>query len=282
MTQIAALPHRALIGFTGPDWAKFLQGQSTINLDKIMADVEAGRLNKLYYAAFLTPQGKMITDAFIYTVSAEEAWLDIPRDLRDEMFTRLNLYKLRAKITLSKLDNPVFAAFGGPLLAGFSEDPRAAIIGQDGQLGLSYAPQIATAELSAWIDYRLTHGLSDPVFDYPREYLYPIDANLDLLEAIDFKKGCFVGQETTSRMKRRGHIKNRILPLKVTIDAPFETEVLNGERRAGEILTSQPPRALGLMRLDRTSGALTVSGQAATLDIPDWLQPHIAVANPAG
>ncbi|MDC7674560.1 CAF17-like 4Fe-4S cluster assembly/insertion protein YgfZ [Asticcacaulis machinosus] len=282
MTQIAALPHRALIGFTGPDWAKFLQGQSTINLDKIMADVDDGKLNQLYYAAFLTPQGKMITDAFIYTVSAEEAWLDIPCDLRDEMFTRLNLYKLRAKITLSKLDNPVFAAFGGPLPGGFSEDPRAAIIGQDGGLGLSYAPQTPTADISVWKDYRLTHGLSDPVFDYPREYVYPIDANLDLLEAIDFKKGCFVGQETTSRMKRRGQIKNRILPLKTITDVPFETEVLNGERRAGEIVASQAPRALGLMRLDRIDGQLTVNGHAASLDIPDWLQPHIAVANPAG
>lgn len=282
MTQIAALPHRALIGFTGPDWAKFLQGQSTINLDKIMADVEAGRLNKLYYAAFLTPQGKMITDAFIYTVSAEEAWLDIPRDLRDEMFTRLSLYKLRAKITLSKLDHPVSVAFGGSLPAGFSEDPRAGIIDQDGQLGLSYAPQTTTTELNAWVDYRLTHGLSDPVFDYPREYLYPIDANLDLLEAIDFKKGCFVGQETTSRMKRRGQIKNRILPLKVSADTPFETEVLKGDRRAGEIVASHAPRALGLMRLDRIDGALTAGGKAATLDIPDWLRPHIEVTNPTG
>lgn len=275
MTQIAALPHRALIGSTGPDWAKFLQGQSTINLDKIMTDVEAGRLNRLYYAAFLTPQGKMITDAFIYTVSAEEAWLDIPHDLRDEMFTRLNLYKLRARITLSKLDHPVSVAFGGPLPAGFSEDPRAVIIGQGGLLGLSYAPQTATAELSAWVHYRMTHGLSDPVFDYPREYLYPIDANLDLLEAIDFKKGCFVGQETTSRMKRRGQIKNRILPLKIVADAPFETEVLHGERRAGEIVASQGERALGLMRLDRMDGTLNVNGQAATLSVPAWLASHV-------
>ncbi len=88
----------------------------------------------------------------------------------------------------------------------------------------------------------------------------------------DFRKGCFVGQETTSRMKRRGSIKNRMLP--ITFDGPppaFGAEVLNGERRAGEVLSSMDGAAMALLRLDRLEGALTVDGRPVEVRWPDWM-----------
>jgi folate-binding protein YgfZ len=87
---------------------------------------------------------------------------------------------------------------------------------------------------------KLRLGVPGPA-DWGSDRTYPIEADFDLLHGIDFKKGCFVGQETTSRMKRRGQIKTRILP--IVFDGPppaAGTEVLAGERRAGEVLSGQP------------------------------------------
>ncbi|WP_246050407.1 YgfZ/GcvT domain-containing protein [Asticcacaulis tiandongensis] len=272
MTLIA-LPHRALIGFTGPDWAVFLNGQTSLNTESILQDVLNNTATPLYYGSILTPQGKLICDFFLHPLNAEEAWIEVPEALRDELYNRLNLYKLRAKIKLSKPDARAYAAIGDA--SGLLPDPRATAIGRT-DLYRGYGDFTADTPLDTYIDYRLTYNLADPLADFPKEYLYPIDINLDVLGAIDFKKGCFVGQETTSRMKRRGTIKNRLLPLTHTHPSlPFGAEVLLGDRRAGEILASANGRSLALMRLDRMDGDLTAEGHAVTLSLPDWLKPVV-------
>ena len=94
----------------------------------------------------------------------------------------------------------------------------------------------------------------------------------DLLNGIDFHKGCFVGQETTSRMKRRGAIKNRMLPLDFDGPAPaFGTEVLKGELRAGEVLSGRDGSVMALLRVDRLDGDLTVDGRPVRLRKPAWM-----------
>ncbi|MDC7683810.1 folate-binding protein [Asticcacaulis sp. BYS171W] len=263
---LIALPHRALIGLTGPDWGVFLGGQTTINAEAIFADVANGTHKPLYYGAFLTPQGKLSADFFLHIRGAEEVWIEVAADLRDDLFNRLNMFKLRAKVVLSKPEVKVFASIG----AGDLPDPR--------QAGLfrHYGDDTATGDIADYIDFRLTAGLADPGFDFPKDYLYPIDINLDLIDAIDFKKGCFVGQETTSRMKRRGKIKNRLIPLTHTSTFAFGAEVLLGDKRAGEVLASRNGRSLALMRLDRLDGApLTVDEEPVELSAPAWLRPHL-------
>ena len=101
---------------------------------------------------------------------------------------------------------------------------------------------------------------------------YPIEANFDLLNGIDFAKGCFVGQETTSRMKRRGAIKTRMLPIAFDGPAPpGGAEVLKGELRAGEVMTGREGAAIALLRLDRIDGELTVDGRTVTARRPEWM-----------
>ncbi|UDF02659.1 folate-binding protein YgfZ [Asticcacaulis sp. AND118] len=265
MTDLIALPHRALIALTGPDWGKFLNGQTTIDAEKIFDAVANGAHKPLYYGAFLTPQGKLSGDVFICPRDSDTVWIDVDAGLRDELFTKLNLFKLRAKVTLSKPEAQVYAALSEGL-----PDPRAP------GLFRAYGVLEATGNIDTYTDFRLTQGLAEPGLDFPRDYLYPIDINMDLIEAIDFKKGCFVGQETTSRMKRRGTIKNRLIPLTHSGRFDFGAEVLQGERRAGEILASQNGKSLALMRLDRIDGPLNCNGEAATLAVPDWLAPHLA------
>jgi folate-binding protein YgfZ len=149
---------------------------------------------------------------------------------------------------------------------GFVADPRLAALG-----GRALAGHAPTADEHAWDAHRLAIGVPDPTRDGGHDARYPIEANFDLLNGIDFRKGCFVGQETTSRMKRRGEIKKRMLPLTFDGPPPPEgTEVLNGELRAGEVLTGRDGGAIGLMRLDRLEGTLTVEGRAVAVRVPAW------------
>ena len=98
---------------------------------------------------------------------------------------------------------------------------------------------------------------------------YASEALLDLLGGVDYRKGCFPGQETTSRMKRRGGVRSRILPLRVE-GAVAGAEVLAGALRAGEVVAAGEGRALALLRLDRLEGELTVDGRPARLERPAW------------
>lgn len=119
---------------------------------------------------------------------------------------------------------------------------------------------------------KLRLGVPGPK-DWGTDRTYPIEANFDLLNGVDFHKGCFIGQETTSRMKRRGTIKNRMLPIAYDGPAPaFGAEVLAGELRAGEMLSGAEGRGIALVRLDRALGAaLTVEGRPARVEVPGWM-----------
>ena len=107
--------------------------------------------------------------------------------------------------------------------------------------------------------------------DFAPDSDYPIECDLDLLNAIDFQKGCFIGQETTSRMKRRGTIKTRLVPIVFKgPPPPFGAEILNGDLRAGEVRSGLDGRAMALLRLDRMSGALRIGDREARADPPTW------------
>ena len=126
----------------------------------------------------------------------------------------------------------------------------------------------------------LALGVPDPTQDALMDKTYPIEADFDLLNGIDFHKGCFIGQETTSRMKRRGTIKNRMMPLSFD-GAPFEfgAEVLNGELRAGQVLSGQDGLVMALLRVDRVDGDLTVDGRPVRLHRPGWMGEEAPSSN---
>jgi tRNA-modifying protein YgfZ len=259
---VAHLTSRAVIAVSGPDWRSFLQGLLT-------QDVESLAPGELRFAGLLTPQGKLLYDLFV-AGTEDGALLDVQADQRDALLQRLSMYRLRAKVTLEAGDRPVSVVFGGEVAGqGLYADPRLPALG-----ARAYDDRPVNADEDAYDAHRLALGVPGPV-DWGQEKTYPIEANFDLLAGIDFKKGCFVGQETTSRMKRRGTIKNRMLP--ITFDGPppaFGAEVLAGDLRAGEVLDGRDGRALALLRLDRIDGAdLTVDGRPVAVDRPAWILP---------
>lgn len=262
-TLIAALPSRAVITVGGPDARAFLNGL-------LSQEVETLASGKLRFSGLLTPQGRLLYDLFV-AAAGDGLLLDVAAQHRDAILARLALYRLRAKVELAASDSAVLAKFPAHASEpekGWFADPRLPALGWRAY-GLGVA---TTATEDDYDAYRLALGVPGPA-DWGSDKTYPIEANFDLLNGIDFKKGCFVGQETTSRMKRRGAIKTRMLP--IVFDGPppaFGTEVLAGELRAGEVLSGRDGRAMALLRLDRVDGAaLTADGRAVTVDWPDWV-----------
>jgi folate-binding protein YgfZ len=268
--DIAHLSSRALIAVGGPDWRSFLQGLIT-------QDVETLAPGEMRYGALLTPQGRLLHDLFI-TGDDEGCVLDVAATARDGLIAKLTLYKLRAKVKIEPLDGQVFAAWGAAPPTGerWMADPRITDIGFRAALSVGASPD--TQPEQAYYAHRLSLGIADPVKDGV-ENDYPIEVNLDLLHGIDFKKGCFVGQETTSRMHRRGVVKTRMAP--VTFEGPpppFGAPILNGELRAGEVRGGVDGRALALLRIDRSRGALQCENRPVALALPTWLAPLFETA----
>lgn len=262
----ARLESRALIALGGADWRDFLH-----NL--ISQNVETLAEGEIRFGALLTPQGKVLYDLFVIG-TAEGCWLDVAAQHRDVIVQRLMIYRLRAKVTITAIEPGVAALFGEDLAPGDGclADPRLPALGWRGY-GLASpngASEVPEADYVAF-----AHALGVPVAaDWGVEKTYPIEANFDLLNGIDFKKGCFVGQETTSRMKRRGTVKTRFLPITFEGEMPPPgAEVLAGELRAGEVLSGAKGLAMASLRLDRIAGAeLTVDGRPVRVVRPDWFE----------
>ncbi len=266
-TSIARLDSRALIRVAGPDARGFLHNLLT-------QDVETLAPGSLRFGALLSAPGRLLFDLFVWG-EADAVVLDVAADRRETLMQRLSMYRLRADVRIEALDEPVFgmwapacAGVSGRLMEGFVADPRVAALG-----GRRYGGGVeATVAEDAYQAHRLVVGVPDPAADAPSDTTYPIEANLDLLNGIDFHKGCFIGQETTSRMWRRGAIKNRMLPIAFDGAAPaFGADVLNGELRAGEVRSGRDGGAIALLRLDRIDGALTVDGRAVEVRRPGWM-----------
>jgi folate-binding protein YgfZ len=277
----APLPSRALIALSGPDWRDFLQGLIT-------QDVETLAFGEARFGALLTPQGRLLYDLFV--VGREDgAWLDVLAEHRAAIVQRLTMYRLRAKVQIVADETSVSILYpahpgesrdrsGGsawaPASAGaigvWVEDPRLPALGWRGY-GAEPPTGVTLADEAARDAAKLALGVPGPA-DWGSDQTYPIEANFDLLNGIDFQKGCFIGQETTSRMKRRGQIKSRMLPIAFEGPAPaVGAEVLAGDLRAGVVTSTGQGRAIALMRLDRAEGAsLTVDGRPVTVDAPAW------------
>ncbi|MDP3488522.1 MAG: folate-binding protein YgfZ [Phenylobacterium sp.] len=266
----ARLDSRSLIALGGPDWRDFLH-----NL--ISQNVETLAVGEIRFGALLTPQGKVLYDLFV--VGREDGcWLDVAAEHRDAILQRLMIYRLRAKVTIAAEEAPVTVLFGGGPAPGegWLADPRLPDLGWRGY-GLPAPQGLIEGGEADYAAFSRSLGVPGPA-DWGVEQTYPIEANFDLLDGIDFKKGCFVGQETTSRMKRRGTVKTRFLPIAFDGETPPPgAEILAGELRAGVVLSGADGLAMASLRLDRIAGAdLSVEGQPARVVRPDWFDARMA------
>jgi hypothetical protein len=262
LTVFHPLTSRALVAVRG-DWRPFLDNL----LSNAVGELEPGQARA---ALLLTPQGKLLFD-LIVLAQADGALLDVLAERRESLIQRLKLYRLRAKIEIEPADGAVWSAEGERPGPDWIADPRLEALGWR-SYGVQPPAGATIKDEAAYRARALSLGVPDPGLDCVPDKTFPLEANFDLLNAIDFHKGCYIGQETTSRMKRRSAVKTRMAPIAFDGPAPaYGSPVMAGELRAGEVLSGQDGRAMALLRLDRAlGGRLTVDGRAATLDIPPW------------
>jgi folate-binding protein YgfZ len=251
---------RAIIAVQGPDAGHFLQNLLT-------ADVEHLEPGAATYAALLSPQGKILFDMLVVR-AAEGFLIDCAQGMAAGLVQRLSMYKLRAKVEIAL--RPDLSVSVSPVaVAGFFADPRTPEIGWR---GISPA---AGPEAEGYDAARIALGLADSEADLGSGEFFPHEANLDQLGGVNFRKGCYVGQEVVSRMEHRGTARSRILPVMLEAEAPPKgTEIRAGEKQIGTLLSSSGALALALIRLDRLAeaqGPLMAGGVRLTVGKPRWV-----------
>ena len=263
--MIASLPDRALLSVTGRDAVSWLDGLITQTVDGMTP-------GDLRHGALLSPQGRLLAD-FVIQRTDDGLCLDVDAATAPDLVSRLMLYRLRADVRVEGVPGTVHALWGEDAAPAGPADPRWAALGR--RLVGDAPLEAVNASLGDYVRHRRRCGIAEVAADGLADRAYVTEANLDLLNGVDFHKGCFIGQETTSRMKRRNGIRSRILPV-----APVDggdlapgTELLNGDLRAGEVMAGSEGAALALLRLDRLGNLATEGGRVVQLSRPDWMPP---------
>jgi folate-binding protein YgfZ len=241
-------PSRALFRFSGTD------------AQKLLFDVVTGRLlaepSDPVWWALLSPQGKIQAEGLSLWQDGA-FWLDVDRSVADLFMKRMRMYKLRAAVEIADLRDT-------HVVGSDPAAPKGHAIGT-----LADATGWMPAD-SSYDAARITKGVAELGPDFGPDELFPHDIGMDLLGGVDFKKGCYIGQEVVSRMQHRGTARRR--PVIVSgVDAPRGTPVKVGAREAGTIGTAVDGRAVAIARLDRFDGDdVTVDGKPVIVTLPSW------------
>lgn len=259
----ARLTDRTLLRLSGADWRAFLQGLIT-------NDVEHSRSGAWLYAGLLTPQGKYLYDFFL-TLDGDDALLDIYEGHKDAMLRKLMMYRMRSKVEITPDETPLYAAWNTDDQA--MADPRLPAMGTRAFAGEE------TANLEDYKAHRLALGIPDGPHDILQEKTLWLESNADLLHGVDFQKGCYVGQELTARMRYRGKVRRRLIPISSDSDIPAHTPIMLGERDIGETRSTHGKQGLANLRVeDLEKGPLLSGGIALKPWLPDWLLPTVEKA----
>ena len=268
---LTTLPERAVIQLTGDNARSFLQ--------KVLTNGPEGAQDQVVqYSALLTPQGKVLSDLFIFDDGDTGLFLDVPLSERDTLIKRLTLYRLRAKAEIISRDDLAVAAARSGGIEEFQmiahshgPDPRHPDMGIRAIVNAG-----GPVDDEAYRQARTSLGLTEFGVDYGPGEVFSTDVNHDLMHGINYKKGCFVGQEVASRMHRKGGVRKRTIRLSFHDKAPrIGSDVMAGETKVGSITSTSGSYALARVRLDRidaqlSSGdTLTVAGQSADWHSPD-------------
>ncbi|NBT85262.1 MAG: folate-binding protein [Alphaproteobacteria bacterium] len=269
MNFATELPKRALIQLEGPDKVSFLQGLIT-------NDVTTLEQGKPIYAALLTPQGKFLFDLFIFQI--EDVFLiDCERERTSELIKRLSMYKLRSKVEITDLRDTykVFAVSDKQLMPNEIQiiDPRLKELGYR----LYTKNQSIDLKLSNnYENHRISLGVPDGSRDIPIDKGVILEYGFDELQAIDWKKGCYMGQELTARTRYRGLVRKRLLPVKIEGESPPPfMPIFLGDTEVGEMRSSASECGLALLRLGFIRDSLpklTCGNSQLTPYIPNWVK----------
>lgn len=257
---------RAVFRFSGPDAHKLLN-------DVVTGPIPAeGEVAAAW--ALLSPQGKILAEG-LAGHAPDGIWVDVHQSVADDFFKRMKMYRLRAQAVIDDLRETH--------RVGFAQDEEPSGLrhtDRQGPLAMGWRTIAPVEETAGWVqndDFyqteRISVGIAHQGNDYPANDAFAHDVGLDILEGIDFAKGCYVGQEVVSRMKHRGTARRR--PVIVSgIVAPAGSAVSCGGRDAGTIGQVADGMAVAILRLDRITdpAAVTIDGRPVQLSLPVWAE----------
>ena len=265
------LNNRSLISFVGKDIVAFLQGIITNDINKI-------KNNRAIYASLLSPQGKILKDFFLFKVGSK-IYLDTTKESLETLEVKLNIYKINQEIKFSKENFFSYYIFYGKSInkvfnllqkEGFFEiknkviifnDPRKLILGcriiclnenDNNKIKKIIKDKKINENHDEYEKLRIINCIPDVEKDNLHNNSYLLQNNFDKINAICWKKGCFVGQEVTIRMKHKGQIKKKLFTIKSSIGTFKKKENIKiGKEIIGTISSFHKNWALGLVEIEK-------------------------------
>lgn len=271
MANTAFLSDRGVIEVAGLDATTFLHKLLTNSV----LDIPTGESR---YTGLLTAQGKLMFDFVVVPLpegAAAGYYIDCLREQMADLTKRLNFHKMRAKITIEdrSAELGVAAVWGEETPAGIDgvvyRDMRAPGMGLRIIAARDVLAKIDASGEAAYEAHRVAQGVPKGGVDYTYGDTFVHDANLDFLHGVDFKKGCYVGQEVVARVHFRNSARKRIV--KIHFDGPTPlpgTQIMAGETSIGQVGSTAGSEGLAMLRLDRleeakTAGTAVKAGEAA-------------------
>jgi folate-binding protein YgfZ len=278
--KAALLTDRSVLRVTGEPARGFLHNLVT-------GDIETLTPGAARYTALLTPQGKIIADFFVIEAGDDHGggfFIDGPKALAADLAQKLTFYKLRAKVTIESIETlAVIAAWddqGATDDVSFDDglvyrDPRLPALGLRAIVPADLARKAAAdlgatlADASDYEAHRIALGVPRGGIDFIYGDAFPHDADLDKLNGVDFRKGCYVGQEVVSRVEHRGTARNRIVAVAFD-DHPAEdgVAVTAGDKTVGTMGSSAGKQGLAMLRVDRVAEAIDAGVPLSAGGIP--------------
>ena len=233
---------RRILALSGPDRVEFLQGLVTNKVG-----------DHPCWAALLSPQGKYLAD-FLIVPDGERLLIDVDEGLAGDLIRRLSMYKLRSNVALEPVSLGVSRGTG-PAPAGAITDPRHEALGWR-----LYGPE--TRDDGTDFDaIRVAHCIPQSLIELIPNETFILEAGFERLHGVDFRKGCYVGQEVTARMKHKTELKKGLGRVAADGDVPPGTPILTADgREAGTIHTQSGGQAIAYLRFDRVGDGMTAGG----------------------
>lgn len=268
--HLTRLPDRTVIRLSGADRVRFLQGLVTADINAVVPGLAT-------WAACLTPQGRWQSDFFVIANPDEPSLLlDCAAEQAETLRTTLLRFRLRADVQLDITGLPVHVAWGNTPDATLLEnaisvtDPRLQAAGW--RLIDAPADTPLNATPADYDLHRLALGLPDGVQDCEPARTLAAEANMDLLGGISWEKGCYMGQEVTARMRYRGLLKRRLVPVASPHPLPPPgNPILRNGVEVGTLRSSRDHIGLAILKLDALAGPLDCAGLTLVARPPGWM-----------
>lgn len=288
MIYCTSLSNRGILKISGSDRLSFLQGLVTNDLTKL-------NKQRSLYSLLLTPQGKHSFDLFITEVG-NEWWLEADKNRLEELKKRLSLFKLRSDITLEIGKNETIyciwgegaaSAFEIPLEHGYTHhtnlwhvfiDPRLEklgvrmIVSQEHIDGVKNCEGFTFVEEKAYQSFRYDLGIPESNQELWVDKSIPLENGMDELDAINWEKGCYMGQELTARTRYRGLVRKRLLPVTFKGTMHLDSPLMQGDLEVGSWRGLMENKGLALIRLEALGKPITCEGIEVVPHIPEWMK----------